>query len=160
MLERCKRWPGKLRHARPRDGVELPPGPIRGDAWPQPSYHVQVMTPLLAFVVAEIPSVVLHGRPDLRGRRQDVLESARHHADDSVQIAVQRDPASYDGAFATEAPFPQCVAQDRQMRTFEAVVGWLEVPPQRWRHPQRAEVAGADALPIESFRLGRASPVG
>ena len=114
------------------------------------------MAPLLAFVVADIPRVVLQWRPDFRRGGHDVLETPRHHPDDGVQVAVERDLATYNRTVAVEAPPPQYVTEDRHMGTLEAVVGWQEIPAQDRRDAQRAEITGAHTLPIEAFGLGRA----
>src|SRR5262245_33210816 len=100
--------------------------------------------------------VVLQERPDLRRGRQDVLERARHYADDGIARVIERDLAADDRGVATEAPSPQPVAEDRHPRAIGTVVGSIEALSDRRRRAQHTEVARAHALTIESLGLGPA----
>src|SRR5438128_10071509 len=114
------------------------------------------MTPLLCFETGDVSCVVLQRRPELGRGSQDILERAWHHADDSIEVVVERNLATQDRAVAAEATPPQCITEDHYVGAAELIVGWLEVFTQRRRNAQRAEIAGAHTLAIQTFRLGRA----
>src|SRR5262245_56982791 len=99
--------------------------------------------------------VVLQKRPDLRRGSQNILEFARHHADNGIAVIVERDLSPYNRWIAAEAPPPHRVAEDHHVAAMEPVVSSSEVPSKRRRRAQRAEVARAHELSIESLRLSR-----
>src|SRR5262245_5141781 len=111
------------------------------------------MPPLSAYSGERL--VVLQERPDLRRGSQNILERARHYADDGIAVIVERDLAPDNRGITAEAPPPQPVAEDHHVGAMEPVVGRVEVPSKRRRRPQRAKVARAHELPIESLRLSR-----
>src|ERR1700681_1012964 len=111
------------------------------------------MTPLAGLDGKHIPAVVLQSRPEFRRRRQNIVESGRHYAYDRVVIVVELDLSANDCAIAAEVPAPQAVAENYTFWTVKHIVRGPEVSPQRWRYAQRAEVAGAYLLAIDSFRL-------
>ncbi len=93
--------------------------------------------------------VVLQGRPECGGRSGDVLEPARHDADDGVQVVVEPDFAADNRAIGVETPSPQLVAQHDDVRTAEAVVQGREVPPDDRHDAEHLKVVRADALSLE-----------
>src|SRR5262245_47295205 len=97
--------------------------------------------------------VVLQGRPDFRRWREDILESARHHADHGEEPVVERDPPSDDGRVSAETPAPQAIAQYRDVSTARPIFTRVDGTSEYWRHREDAEVVGAHALSIETFRL-------
>src|SRR5437870_5302600 len=97
--------------------------------------------------------VVLERRPQLSRRREHILEPAGHHADDGIEVVIKRDLTADDRAVTVEASPPQPVTDDGYVGAVELIVACLEVAPQGRRDAQRIEVACADALPRETFRL-------
>src|SRR5438132_1193956 len=67
------------------------------------------MTPLLCFETGDVSCVVLQRRPELGRGSQDILERAWHHADDSIEVVVERNLATQDRAVAAEATPPQSI---------------------------------------------------
>jgi hypothetical protein len=99
--------------------------------------------------------VVLQRRPGVGRRQQDVLEVARHDADDRVAVAVERDWPADDREICGEATLPEPVAQHHDLGPVDTIVDRLEIPAERRRHAEHAEVARADHLTVEPLRLGR-----
>src|SRR5258706_15366468 len=104
------------------------------------------MAPLPGLKGSDIARVVLQRRPELGQGSQNILECARQHTDDGVQIAVKRDLASDNRAVTREASLPQYVAEDYHPRPVELVIRKIEVPPQGGRNAQRTKVRRAHAL--------------
>src|SRR6266498_5093136 len=104
--------------------------------------------------------VVLQGRPDLGGRRRDVFERVRHHTDDRVAVAVERDLTSNERAVATEAPPPQPVAENDDTGAIDPIIGMLEIASERGPHAQCLKVARAHTLSLEPIGLGRSGEGG
>ena len=100
--------------------------------------HARPQAPDDAQMVAPRPSlsshVVLQRRPDLGRGRQDILEAARHDADDQVAAVVELDLSADDGRIAAEAPPPERVAQDHDVGSVGTIVG---------RHRSRGPALGA-----------------
>ena len=109
--------------------------------------HAQVMAPLAA--IGRQGLVVLQGRPELGGRREDIFEGPRHDADYGVEFAIEAHRLPDDGAVCGEIPAPYRIAEDHRVGSAEAVVGGIEVASEAWGDPERAEVISADALAFE-----------
>ena len=69
--------------------------------------------------------------------RHDVLEPARHHADDVVAVVVERDASAENRRVAAESPPPECVAENGNPRPVDSIIVRLEVAPER-REQRRA----------------------
>ena len=151
VLQICPRHARKLRQRHVRDLTQLPSGLIDADTGSEARHHPQVVSPLSA--VGTEHGVVLQRCPELRQRRQDILESVRQHADDEIWRVVERDGAADDRPIALEAPPPKSVAEDGDVRSVRSIVVHLEVTANEWRHAQRAEKVGADPLTGEPLRL-------
>src|SRR5208282_5591544 len=115
------------------------------------------MSPLASFDRSDISCVVLQRRPNLGRGSKNIIELAGQNADDGIAVVVERHLASDNRRVAAKAPPPKSVADDRYFRAMKHIVGSLHVSSERRRHAKRSEVAGADLLSIDTFRLIRSS---
>src|SRR4030095_3484776 len=92
--------------------------------------------------------VVLQGRPELRCRAQDVLETAWQYADDRDWSLVQRDVTPDDYGVGPKAPAPQPIADHHDEGALRYVVRCLEIPSESGLDAQDAKEVRAHELAV------------
>src|SRR5215207_6124887 len=84
------------------------------------------------------------------------LEVGRHHADDRVRLAVERERPPDDPGVRAEAPLPERVAQqDNLVRAGPVLLGGERAAVSR-RDAEQLEEVRVDALPVDALGLARA----